>query len=116
MNILIVEDKYDNYYLLHEFLIDYGYNLYWAKDGIECIDYYNNNDIDIILLDMRMPNMSGYEVIDIIRENDKSIPIIAQTAYVSSTEKDKLLKQGCNDYLSKPINFDELINILNKYK
>ena len=115
MNILIVEDKYDNYFLLHEFLIHYDHNIFWAEDGVKCIEIYKNNKIDIILLDMRMPNMSGYDVLKIIRETDKEIPIIAQTAYVSLNDENKLLKQGCNEYLSKPIDLDNLISILNKY-
>jgi len=115
INILIIEDEEDNYFLLHEFLIDYGYNLLWAKNGVEGIDYYNKYDIDIILLDMRIPYMSGYEVLSNIRENNITIPIIAQTAYVSVNEKNKLIKLGCTDYLPKPIILTDLINMIKKY-
>jgi signal transduction histidine kinase len=114
-NILVAEDIEDNFNLIKEMILPTNCIIQWAKDGKEAIELYNKYDFDIILLDMRMPVMSGYEVLEIIRKENKEIPIISQTAYAFADDKKKLIDKGCNDYISKPINRKELLNLISKY-
>jgi len=115
IDILIVEDIEYNFELLREMLLNTKCNIYWASNGVECLKYMKNKRYDIILLDIRMPVMDGYETIKRIRKIDKNIPVIAQTAYAISNDKDKLIQLGCSDYISKPIKKDELYSIISKY-
>ena len=68
----------------------------------------NNPDIDLILMDIKMPDMNGYDATRKIREFNSEVIIIAQTAYAFSDDKEKALNAGCNDYISKPIDVGEL--------
>jgi CheY-like chemotaxis protein len=115
IDVLIVEDIEYNFELLREMLLNTKCNIYWASNGVECLKYMKNKRYDIILLDIRMPVMDGYETIKRIRKIDKNIPVIAQTAYAISNDKDKLIQLGCSDYISKPIKKDELYSIISKY-
>ena len=72
-------------------------------------------DIDLILMDIKMPELSGIEVTRLIRQFNPDIPIIAQTAYAMEEDKELILKSGCNSYISKPIKANMLMNILNQY-
>lgn len=113
--LLVAEDIDNNFDLLYEYLKDTGCDIFWAKNGLDCVNYFKNHKYDIILMDMRMPIMSGYEAIKEIRKIDKKIPIIAQTAYGFSDDEKKLLDLGCSDYLSKPIFKDDLLKTISKY-
>jgi len=115
IRILIAEDIANNFDLLFEYLNDTNCDIFWAKNGLECVNYFKETNYDIILMDMRMPVMSGYEAIQKIREIDKNIPIIAQTAYGFSDDKQKLIDLGCSDYISKPIFKNDFLKILSKY-
>ncbi|MBN2523893.1 MAG: response regulator [Bacteroidales bacterium] len=81
----------------------------FAKNGKEAVSFVKTNkDIDLVLLDIRMPVMNGFEVFKKIRKIRSSLPIIAQTAYAFSDDKDKILEAGFNDYITKPINNESL--------
>jgi CheY-like chemotaxis protein len=67
-------------------------------------------------MDIKMPVMNGLEATKEIRKTNKEIPIIAQTAYAMADDKEKAIKSGCNDYISKPVSQDKLFEIINKYK
>jgi CheY-like chemotaxis protein len=87
-----------------------------AKTGIEAIDLYRQNpDIDLILMDVRMPEMGGYDAAQQIRQFNKDVIIIAQTAYAFSGNQEKAIETGCNDYLAKPINKADLLAVIQKY-
>ena len=75
----------------------------------------SNDNIDLILMDIKLPNMNGYEVTKKIKEFRNEIPIIAQTAYAMQDEREKCLKAGCDDYISKPIDIDKLFSMINKF-
>jgi len=107
--ILIVEDEENNYYFLESAIKDYETIIYWAKDGEEAIQIAQNEQIDLILMDMKLPVKSGYEAVKEIRKTHPDVPIIAQTAYAMGGDKDKVMAAGCNDYISKPIKVNELI-------
>lgn len=113
--ILIAEDVEDNYQLIYEILKDTNCNVKWVKNGLDCLNEYKNKKYDLILLDMRMPIMDGYEIVEKIREIDNEIPIIAQTAYALSDDEEILLSIGCTEYISKPIQENKLLNIISKH-
>jgi signal transduction histidine kinase/CheY-like chemotaxis protein/PAS domain-containing protein len=102
--IYIAEDDLSSFLFLEEVLLPTGANIKHATNGVELLQLIKDRKPDLILLDINMPIMNGFEVIRKIRESNPSIPIIAQTAYAMVEEKDKYLAVGCNDYISKPIN------------
>jgi len=90
-------------------------NILVAKDGIECLDIMQaNQEVDLILMDIMMPNMDGYETMSIIRQQMKlkDLPIIALTAKAMKNDRDKSLEAGASDYISKPLNLDQLVSVL----
>jgi len=113
--ILIVDDDYRNIYALKTALEKRGMNILVAKDGIECLDIMQaNQEVDLILMDIMMPNMDGYETMSIIRQQMKlkDLPIIALTAKAMKNDRDKSLEAGASDYISKPLNLDQLVSVL----
>ncbi|MCD6111925.1 MAG: response regulator [Bacteroidales bacterium] len=102
--ILIVEDVYDSTALLEAYLKPYNFNLLYANDGQEAVDICKNNNIDLVLMDIKMPFMGGMEATELIKKNKPDLPIIAQTAYALKGDKEKIMLSGCDDYISKPIN------------
>ncbi|WP_111710018.1 ATP-binding protein [Lutibacter citreus] len=107
--ILIVEDEEINYKYL-EAIMENGFNLVYAFNGKEGVEQFKNNNIDLILMDIKMPIMDGIEATKEIRKINKEIPIIAVTAYVTS--KDIALKTGCNDFISKPVDENKLLEMI----
>lgn len=115
--ILVAEDEKLNFLFLNEVLKKTKANIIWAKTGKQVINLYRKHlsKIDLILMDIKMPEMSGYEAMKIIREKNNEIPIIVQTAHVISGERDKSFEAGCDEYLTKPIKYMKLLETLNKY-
>ena len=113
--IMIAEDTPYNYEYLYNILHKTGANLVWAKDGIDVLKMYNNTKIDLILMDIQLPEISGYEVTSQIRQTDQSLPIIAQTAYAMVEDREKCMEAGCNDVLVKPIRMDDVLTTVAKY-
>jgi len=102
--VLIAEDVDDNYLFLKTFLRKTKINVLWAKDGKETIDICRENEnIDIILMDIRMPFIDGYEATRKIKEFRPNLPIIAQTAYALNSDYQKVFDAGCDEYITKPI-------------
>ncbi|WP_299526113.1 PAS domain S-box protein [uncultured Lutibacter sp.] len=117
--ILIVEDEEVNYLYLDTLLKDVlklNCIILHAKNGKEAIDICKSNTaIDLILMDLKMPVMNGYEATKEIKKLYPSIPIIAQTAYSTNEEQEKAIIAGCNAFISKPITKESLFNIINKF-
>jgi len=87
-----------------------------ATTGVEAVEVCRNNpDIDLVLMDIRMPEMNGYEATRQIREFNKDVVIIAQTAYGLSGDREKAIDAGCNDYISKPIAINLLKGLIQKH-
>ena len=83
---------------------------------MEAVEFFNaGKDFDLVLMDIRMPNMDGFQATQEIRRFTKELPVIAVTAYSMGDEKDIAMKAGFDDYLTKPINSETLLNIINKY-
>ena len=114
--ILIVDDDIYVFIYLDNILKRTKIKTIYAKNGIDAIDKLKNNkEIDIILMDIQMPEMNGYDATKKIKETNKDLPVIAQTAYVFPEDRKKCLDSGCSDLITKPINADILINTLAKF-
>ena len=112
--ILYIEDNSDNMMLVKRALEARGYNFLQAINGIEGIRVAENEEVDLILLDINLPDIDGYEVARRIRSSNKKhavltyVPIIAITANALKGDAEKALAAGCDVYMSKPINIREL--------
>ena len=114
--ILIVEDNYVSFKLLEVMLRKTGVKILHADDGQKAVDMVkNHSEIDIVLMDIQLPVLNGYESTQEIKKIRPELPVIAQTA--NAMEKDKLecLNAGCCDYVTKPINFETLLQIIDNY-
>ncbi len=115
-SILIVEDVVSNYSYLAATLKRSGVSLTWAKSGEEAMGYINNDyHFDLVLMDVQLSGVDGYQVTRMIKEKHPDLPIIAQTAYAMMGEKEKSELAGCDDYLSKPIRPQVLLETISKY-
>ena len=113
---LIVEDDESSYFYLASALKKTRASLIWAMDGNHAVDICKKNeDIDLVLMDIRLPKLSGYVATETIKKIRPRLPIIAQTAYAMSSERQKCLEAGCDDYLSKPVKPASLLKLINKY-
>ena len=114
--VLIVEDDEPSLNFLKILLGKYRTNLLWAKSGMEAIKYcQENSDIDLVLMDINMPEMDGYEATRELKKLYPELPIIAQTANAVEGDLEKALDAGCNDYISKPIKKEVLLASIEKY-
>lgn len=111
--LLIAEDNESNYILIRAVLKEY--NLLHAHDGNEAVQLYREHHPDLILMDLKMPNMDGYEATAEIRKEDPHIPIIAVTAFAFAEDEQRVKQSGFNGYASKPIKPAELKKIINHY-
>lgn len=110
--ILCIEDNPDNMTLLKRVLESRGYSLVEARNGLDALAKAEYEEIDLVLLDINLPDIDGYEVARRLRANPKpnlaAVPIIAITANALKGDAEKALNAGCNLYMSKPINLQEL--------
>jgi len=114
--ILIAEDEEVNYSLLETILSPTSAEILRAKTGLEVIKYCENReDIDLVLMDIKMPDLNGLEATKRIKAIRTSLPVIAQTAYAMSTDEENCLQSGCDDYISKPLRIDELLKKIDHY-
>jgi CheY-like chemotaxis protein len=114
--ILIAEDEEVNFLFLEEILSDLDIHILHAKNGLDAVDYFKSNpDIDIILMDIKMPVMNGLEATKEIKKIKNNVPVIAQTAYATEADKQIALEIGCDAYLSKPIDVNELKSLIQHY-
>lgn len=114
--ILVAEDEETNFKFIETALKKTQIQLYRAKNGkqvIELVDHHPK--IDIILMDIGMPEMDGYEATKAIKKMNNAIPIIAQTAYARENDRIQVFEVGCDGYISKPYKADELLELINKF-
>jgi hypothetical protein len=116
LKILIAEDDIPSEILISIIIEELSSEILKVKTGIEAVEACRNHpDIDLILMDIQMPEMNGYEATRQIRNFNKDVIIIAETAYGLSGDRDKSIKAGCNDYIPKPINKDDFLELIHKY-
>ena len=113
--ILVVDDIYENRKLLVELLNYYGFKTIQAKDGLEALDIYKKEKIDLIFMDILMPKLNGIETIKRIRIEDKKTPIVVVSANVFNEDRKNALDNGADGFMAKPIVESELLLILQKY-
>ena len=112
--ILIAEDVESNYKLL-EIILKKEYDLLWAKNGKEAVEYAFAEHPDAVLMDIKMPNLDGLEATKIIRELSATVPIIAQSAFAYEQDRKAAKEAGCNDFIAKPIADDKLKAMIHKW-
>lgn len=116
LKILIAEDDEVSALYIATVLKKICREILYAETGVEAIELCRNNpDIDLVLMDIKMPVLNGYEAAKQIRNFNKEVIIIAQTAYAFSGDREKAIMAGCNDYISKPILNDKLQTLIQKY-
>ena len=116
-NILYIEDHHDNMTLVKRIFRPDSYNLIEAWNGLDGISIAESQNIDLVLLDINLPDMDGYEVTRRLRASTKTelaaVPIVAITANAMKDDEKKVREAGCNDYMSKPINVMDLLDKVN---
>lgn len=116
LNVLVVEDEEINYMYLKELMIDYNIRFIHVVDGNSAIEICKTNEnIDLVLMDIRLPGMSGYDATKRIKSFRPNLPVIAQTAYALAGDRERAFDAQCDGYLSKPIKKDALLGVLKQY-
>ena len=121
MKILLIEDNLLNQKVVMYNLAKINYNIVAVTNGHDAIEKIKDNSFDLVLMDIMLPGMNGFEITAEIRKFEKesavnsAIPIIALTANTLNNDRDKCIDAGMNDYLPKPFTAVELINIVKKY-
>ena len=114
--ILIAEDETVSRFLFEKALKKTRANLFFVKDGIEAIEMIQENEeIDLVLMDIRLPRLNGLEAAAKIKELIPEMPIIIQTAYAIQSTKEEAQRLGCDDFITKPIQIETLLAILHKH-
>ena len=114
-HILVAEDSLPNQILIRILLEKMGFEVVTANDGNEAFQKAQDNEFGLILMDMMMPNMNGYEATAALRNAGITTPIVALTGNAMKSDREKCIKAGCDDYLAKPISHKELLKIISKY-
>jgi len=107
--ILVVEDNQNIRKLMCAVLKQHGFNTYWAEDGIQALDVMEKQHIDLVVLDLMMPNMDGYELTRQIRLSWRDLPILIVTAKQEKEDKRKGFLLGTDDYMTKPVDEEEMV-------
>jgi CheY-like chemotaxis protein len=110
--LLVAEDDDSNFRLLEEQLSILAVHIIRATNGAEAVDLCKTHRIDLVLMDIKMPIMDGYEATRQIREYYPDIPIIAHTAYHEENDQQKAFRAGCTDFISKPVHQDFLLSVI----
>jgi CheY-like chemotaxis protein len=115
-SILVAEDEDNNFMLLKYILADYNTLVTRVSDGVEAVEKFKTGmHFDLIIMDIKMPRMDGIEATRIIREINPAIPVVALTAYAQETDKQKIMRSGFIDYISKPFEKSNFLLIIGKY-
>ncbi|HOT15978.1 MAG TPA: response regulator [Bacteroidales bacterium] len=112
--ILVVEDEETNYKYV-EALLNNRLNLVWAKNGADAIKICVEQDFDMVLMDIKLPKVDGFEATRRIKEFKPKMPIVAVTAYAMEADKNESIQAGCDNYISKPFKLEELFSLINSY-
>ncbi|MCD4732583.1 MAG: response regulator, partial [Bacteroidales bacterium] len=114
--ILVAEDEKSNFELVKAILSKTKASIKWVKNGKEAVDFCMKNDqIDLVLMDIRMPEMNGYEATKKIKVFKPDLPIMSLTAYALAEDQEQSVTSGCDDHISKPIKPLELMDKMSRY-
>lgn len=114
--VLVLEDEEVAYILIETSLQLLNIRVIHAETGEEGITLFKEKKPDLVLLDINLPDMKGYELIKIFKNINTNIPIVIQTAYDVKSEKQKYMELGCDDFLLKPLTINKIRLIIDKYK
>ena len=113
--VLVAEDN-DSNFILMGYLLKKHYEVIRAKNGREAVEKVEElGDIDIVLMDLKMPEMDGLEATRILKQKAPNLPIIALTANAFSSDREQAFEAGCDDFLSKPVNSEHCLETMAKY-
>jgi PAS domain S-box-containing protein len=114
--ILVVEDEITNYILLREYITKITEHIFYASTGKEALDLFaKHEEIDLVLMDIKLPDTDGFELTKKIKGIRPNLPIIAQTAYAFAADRQKAINAGCDEYISKPLNMKLLLELIAKH-
>lgn len=113
--ILVAEDNQLNFTLIETILKKTNATFYWAKNGIDAVDISIKNELDLVLMDIRMPEMDGIAASKLIKKYYPHLHIIAVTAFTSSEDIEHIFNAGISELVSKPLNQEKFIKMLEKY-
>ena len=113
--VLVVEDDLTNQKIITGILEETNLEVEIANDGAQALEKVSNGSFALVLMDMQMPNMNGYDATRILREKGFTLPIIALTAYAMKGDEDICRRVGCDASLSKPVDVEKLFKTLQKY-
>ncbi len=113
--ILVAEDEELNYKVLNSCLSKTNARILRASNGEKAVEMCRSEKIDVVLMDIQMPVMDGYEAASRIKALNTGVPIIAQTSYAMANEKERCIDAGCDDYITKPLDLDKLMSLINKF-
>ncbi len=113
--ILVVEDEEFNYLFIEEVLSGTEVKILWALNGKEAVAICETQKIDLVLMDLKMPIMDGYEATKMIKSQKQELPIIAQTAFAMAGDEKKILGAGCDAYLKKPLDIKLLLSTIQNW-
>jgi CheY-like chemotaxis protein len=114
--ILIAEDDELSRYFFEKALKKTRANLFFVQDGMDALEMIEENtEIDLVIMDIRLPRMDGIEATRKIKALNPELPVIIQTAYALETVRDEALKSGCDEFITKPIRIETLLSILHKH-
>ena len=116
-SVLIVEDNELNMKLFHDLLEAHGYDTIETRSGVEAVELARKHHPDLILMDIQLPEVSGLQVIQWIKDDEmlRRIPVIAVTAYAMKGDEEKIRQSGCEAYLSKPIAVVKFLETVRNY-
>lgn len=113
-NILVAEDTKSNFLYIKEVLRKANANITWSQDGIETVEKFKTNDFDLVLMDVHLPNINGYEVTKVLKRKKPNIPIIVQTAYGFQDELKNKKESGFDAFITKPYSQEQLLKIISQ--
>jgi len=114
--ILIVEDEDINYFIIEKLLSSSNVKILWAKNGQKAVDLcLSDEKIDLVLMDLQLPVMNGFDAMKKIKEHKKELPIIVQTAYAMKSHKERGFEAGADEYLTKPYSEETLLKAIDKH-
>lgn len=113
--LLLVEDESLNVAHIREVLTNTGITIVEAKTGQEAISLFTETPFDVVLLDIKLPDISGIEVVKKIKQINKAVPVIVNTAYAYQEDKERIMAAGCDDYLTKPVTYTLLLETMQRF-
>lgn len=112
--ILIVDDSFNNLVLLEDLLTEMNYEVILAHNGIEAMEQIYKSDPDLVLLDVMMPKMGGFEMMEKMNEEGLKLPVIVITAKNTEDERSRAINLGAVDFITKPVNISEILDTVDK--